>query len=51
MAIGGISKDNITSLKNIGAVGAALVSAVFSADDVERETAELKNLCRETFSL
>ncbi len=51
VAIGGISKDNITSLKNIGAVGAALVSAVFSADDVERETAELKNLCRETFSL
>ena len=51
VAIGGISRDNIKSLKNIGAVGAALVSAVFSADDVERETAELKNLCRETFSL
>ena len=50
VAIGGISRDNITSLKNIGAVGAALVSAVFSADDIESETAELKKLCRETFT-
>ncbi|MBR1592156.1 MAG: thiamine phosphate synthase [Ruminococcus sp.] len=49
VAIGGINRDNITQLKGIGAVGAALVSAAFSADDIEKQTAELKNLCRETF--
>ena len=49
VAIGGINRDNIESLKNIGAVGAALVSAVFSAEDIQKETSELKELCRRIF--
>lgn len=49
VAIGGIDKDNIRSLKGIGAVGAALVSAVFGAEDIEAAAALMKKLCQEVF--
>lgn len=34
MAIGGISKDNLSNLAGSGVDGVALVSAIFSADDI-----------------
>ena len=44
VAIGGIHKDNILKLKGSGADGVALVSAIFSAEDIEAECKELKAL-------
>lgn len=40
-AIGGISADNITEIKAAGADCAAVISALFSADDIEAESAKL----------
>ncbi|MBR6542226.1 MAG: thiamine phosphate synthase, partial [Anaerotignum sp.] len=37
VAIGGISKENILELKGTGADGVALVSAIFAAEDIEKE--------------
>lgn len=34
VAIGGISKDNLSNLAGSGVDGVALVSAIFSADDI-----------------
>ena len=44
VAIGGIHKDNILQLKGTGVDGVALVSAIFSAPDIEAECKELKAL-------
>ena len=44
VAIGGIHKDNILKLRGSGADGVALVSAIFSAEDIEAECKELKAL-------
>lgn len=44
VAIGGITKENITDLQGLGAAGAAVVSAVFGAADIERAAAEMKRL-------
>ncbi len=44
VAIGGISKKNMMELSGSGADGVALVSAIFSADDIERECRELRRL-------
>ncbi len=44
VAIGGISKDNITTLKMIGFSGYALVSAIFAANNIEKECRELSSL-------
>ena len=44
VAIGGIHKDNILELKGSGVDGVALVSAIFSAKDIEAECRELKAL-------
>ena len=49
VAIGGISCENISELKGMGASGAALVSAVFSAKDIESRVKELRELCVKTF--
>lgn len=38
VAIGGINKQNITELAKSGIAGVALVSAIFSAEDIEKET-------------
>lgn len=43
-AIGGITKDNIMQLSGSGVDGVALVSAIFSAGDIERECQILKKL-------
>ena len=44
VAIGGIHKENILQLKGTGVDGVALVSAIFSAKDIEAECRELKAL-------
>ncbi len=49
VAIGGIGKGNIGKLKGTGVDGVALVSAIFSAEDIENECRELKELCEENF--
>lgn len=43
-AIGGINRDNIGELARSGVDGVALVSAVFSADDIECACRELREL-------
>lgn len=44
VAIGGIHKDNIEKLSGSGVDGVALVSAIFSAGDIEGECAQLRKL-------
>ncbi|MBE6949188.1 MAG: thiamine phosphate synthase [Ruminococcaceae bacterium] len=44
VAIGGISKANISRLSDTGVDGVALVSAIFSADDIESECRLLRQL-------
>lgn len=47
VAIGGITKSNITMLKGSGADGAAVVSAIFAADNIASAAAELRALADE----
>lgn len=47
VAIGGIGKSNIDQLKGTGVDGVALVSAIFSAEDIESECRELRKLSEE----
>lgn len=47
VAIGGIGKDNISSLAGTGVDGVALVSAIFAADDIENECRLLRRLSEE----
>lgn len=42
-AIGGITAANMSEIAGSGISGMALVSAIFAADDIESETAELKS--------
>lgn len=44
VAIGGIQKDNFPELAGTGVAGAALVSAIFSAQDIEEECRNLRNI-------
>lgn len=44
VAIGGINRQNILELEGLGASGAAMVSAIFAADDIEQECIALKKL-------
>ena len=44
VAIGGINKRNISALSGSGVSGVALVSAIFSAADIEKECRELYRL-------
>ncbi|MDY4670809.1 MAG: thiamine phosphate synthase [Oliverpabstia sp.] len=44
VAIGGIQKDNFPELAGTGVAGAALVSAIFSAQDIEEECRKLRNI-------
>ena len=44
VAIGGIHKENIMTLAGTGVDGVALVSAIFSAEDIEAECQELRAL-------
>ena len=47
VAIGGISKSNISLLAGTGVDGVALVSAIFAADDIEDECRLLRRLSEE----
>ncbi len=49
VAIGGISADNILSLQNSGVVGAAIVSALFAAEDIFSAAQNLSRLTKEAF--
>lgn len=51
VAIGGITSENAGTLVGGGMAGMALVSAVFDASDIERETAGLKKKIQEVVSL
>lgn len=51
VAIGGISKKNMHELSGTGADGVALVSAIFSAENIEQECKELRSLSEKTFSV
>lgn len=44
VAIGGIHKSNISQLSHTGVDGVALVSAIFGADDIEKECQFLRQL-------
>lgn len=47
VAIGGLNKQNLTQLAGTGIDGVALVSAIFSADDIENECRTLRDLMEE----
>lgn len=47
VAIGGISKKNIAQLAGSGVAGAAVVSGIFAAEDIEKTSAELKKILTE----
>ncbi len=47
VAIGGITKENVSSLRGCGLAGAAVVSALFAQPDVEAAARELLPLCKE----
>ncbi len=50
VAIGGISSENLSKLRGSGVRGAAVVSAIFAAGDIEAATQKLVDLARENFS-
>ena len=47
VAIGGITRENISRLKGCGLDGVAVVSALFGAEDVKAASAELRRLAEE----
>ncbi|MCR5716074.1 MAG: thiamine phosphate synthase [Lachnospiraceae bacterium] len=47
VAIGGIGASNLMELTGCGADGVALVSAIFGAEDIERECQKLRKLSEE----
>ncbi len=51
VAIGGIDKDNITMLSGSGISGIAVISAVFSQDNIQKAAAELKSLADKMVNL
>ena len=50
VAIGGINEENLPTLRGTGIAGAAIVSAVFGAPDIEAASRRLRALAEETFS-
>ena len=50
VAIGGINEKNLSKLRGTGIAGAAIVSAVFGAPDIEAASRRLRALAEETFS-
>lgn len=46
VAIGGINKDNILDLKGTNVDGVAVVSAIFAAKDIKRDTSELLKIAK-----
>lgn len=49
VAIGGINSENIERLENCGAVGAAIVSGIFAADDIRNACESLREKCFRLF--
>ena len=47
VAIGGITKSNISQLVGTGIAGVALVSAIFAVDDIENECCQFRKLSKE----
>ena len=47
VAIGGITKSNISQLVGTGIDGVALVSAIFAVDDIENECRLLRKVSKE----
>ena len=47
VAIGGISKQNVSLLTGSGICGIAVISAIFAQDDIKSATKELKNLTKQ----
>lgn len=47
VAIGGITKDNLTELKGSGIDGIAVVSAIFAQENIEEATKELRSRTEE----
>ena len=47
VAIGGISKHNVSLLTGCGICGIAVISAIFAQDDIKSATKELKNLTKQ----
>ena len=50
VAIGGICAGNVLKLENSGISGIAVISAIFSAEDIEKATKNLKELTEEVVS-
>ena len=44
VAIGGVQKNNFSELAGTKVAGAALVSAIFSAEDIEEECRQLRSI-------
>lgn len=51
VAIGGLNLANISSLRDTGVSGAALVNAIFAADDTKQASLDLKKKLEDTLSL
>lgn len=51
VAIGGIGKNNIMKLAGSGVNGVALVSAIFGAENIEKECRELRGLSEQMIKL
>ena len=47
IAIGGISKENVSELAGTGICGIAVISAIFAEKDIKKATEKLKNLTGE----
>ena len=47
VAIGGITAENITEIRGGGMAGAAVVSAIFGAEDIKKAAGELKKKVKE----
>ena len=47
VAIGGIKKENITTLEGTDVDGVAVVSAIFAAKDIKKDTKQLRSLVEE----
>lgn len=45
VAIGGIGRQNIAQLEGTGVAGAAVVSGIFAAEDIESECSFLRGIC------
>ena len=47
VAIGGIKKENIKTLEGTDVDGVAVVSAIFAAKDIKKDTKQLRSLVEE----